>query len=388
MPLHKRVQTEAGSAQKTKGQVALVHDWLNGMRGGEAVFEALLDLYPDADVFTLIYEPSKLSSALQKKLERTRVYTPLIARISLFRAHYRVFLPLLPVLATLMPTTKYRLIVSSSHCVAKNVRKGKDAKHLCYIHAPMRYMWTRFHDYFGEGRASLPVRLGAALFRPILQWWDRHTAQTVDRFVANSAFIASQVKDFYGRDAAVVHPFADLSRFKSKPRHERENFYLMVGALAPYKRADLAVEAFGEMRLPLKIVGGGQDQRRLFRSAQERQYKTVEFLGPCTNEEIEELYSKARAFVFPGVEDFGITPLEALASGTPVIAVGMGGACETVQKDVGILYFPQTVQALQDAVLAMEAGQFNFSSSRCIESVQPFTRDQFLQKMQDQLSSL
>lgn len=388
MPFHQRVQTEAATSKKTKGQVALVHDWLNGMRGGEAVFEALLDLYPEADVFTLIYEPEKLSPELRSKLDRCRIYTPWIARFPLFRANYRVLLPLLPILAALMPTTSYRLIVSSSHCVAKNVRKGKDAKHLCYIHAPMRYMWTRFEDYFGAGRASLPVRLGAAGFRPLLQWWDRLTAQSVDRFVANSAFIAAQVKEFYSRDAAVVHPFADLSRFSSQPSHQREDFYLMVGALAPYKRADLAVEAFGEMQLPLKVVGGGQDQRRLFRSAQERQYKTVEFLGPRTNEEIESLYSRARAFVFPGVEDFGITPLEALASGTPVIAVGMGGACETVQKDAGILYFPQTVDALKAAVLSVEAGEVRFSARRCIESVQAFTREQFLKKMQEQLTSL
>jgi glycosyltransferase involved in cell wall biosynthesis len=388
MPFNRRVSEKTDSAKETQSQVALVHDWLNGMRGGEAVFDALLELHPAADVFTLIYEPEKLSQALQEKLSRTRVYTPWIARLSLFRKHYRVFLPLLPVLAALMPTTSYRLIVSSSHCVAKNVRKGKNSKHLCYIHAPMRYMWTRFDDYFGAGRASSWVRIAALLFRPLLQGWDRATARHVDRFVANSAFIAEQVRRFYGQEAAVVHPFADLSRFRSRPKHERENFYLMVGALAPYKRADQAIEALGDLQLPLKVVGSGQDQRRLFRSAQKKQYKSVEFLGSLSNKAIEDLYSRARAFVFPGIEDFGITPIEALASGTPVIAFGAGGACETVGKDVGILYFPQTVEALKDAVRSIEVGAVTFSATRCVESVQGFTRARFLKEMGDQLSSL
>src|SRR5690606_13274490 len=226
----------------------------------------------------------------------------------------------------------------------KGIAKADDAVHVSYVHAPMRYMWDRFDDYFGKGKAPLPVRVAAQLSRLYLQAWDRSVSQAerVNLLIANSAFIAEQIERAYGRRAVVVHPFVNYSRFTA-PRASSGK-YLMVGAFAPNKRVDLAIEAFNQLGLPLQIVGQGQEEERLRRLAG----PTIEFLGALANEEIARLYSEAEAFVFPGVEDFGITPLEAMAAGCPVIAYGAGGATETViDGESGVLFMEQTVSSLK-----------------------------------------
>jgi glycosyltransferase involved in cell wall biosynthesis len=311
-------------------KVALIHDWLNGMRGGEIVFDALLDLYPDADVFTLIYEPRKLSPEMREKLSKRKVHASWMNALVFTRKNYRQLLPLLPFAIRSFDVTAYDLIISSSHCVAKGVRKRSDAYHVAYIHAPMRYMWERFEDYFGKGRINPLIRLMAQMFRPFLQYWDKRTAQAdrVDQLASNSDFIGEQIERCYSRTATTVYPFAKLERF-NRPRTPG-NFYLMVGAFAPYKRTDLAMEAFARMGLPLKIVGHGQDEERLHALKIKLGAGNIEFLSRPSNDQIERLYAECKAFIFPGIEDFGITPLEAMASGAPVIACGEGGAKETV----------------------------------------------------------
>ncbi len=330
-------------------KIALVHDWLTGMRGGEYVLEAIAELTPGADVYTLISIPGKISPALA----RLPIKTSWLARVPGAEEKYRTLLPLMPAAISSFDMTGYDLVISSSHCVAKGIRKAPGAVHVSYVHAPMRYMWARFDEYFGPGQAAPHVRFAATLFRPFLRRWDRSVSgpSRVNALIANSHYIADQIKAAYGRASVVIHPFADLSRFTAPRRPGAD--YLIVGAFAPYKRVDLAIEAFNRLKLPLTIVGSGQDERKLRRLAG----PTVKFLGALSNDEIAALYSTCRAFIFPGAEDFGITPVEAMAAGAPVIAFAEGGALETVTPTTGYLFQPQTVDAIMAAVLKIETGE-------------------------------
>jgi glycosyltransferase involved in cell wall biosynthesis len=305
-------------------RVALVHDWMTGMRGGEYVFEAIAELFPKAELFTLLYVPASVSPTITV-LKR---HTSPLQKMPGAEKRYRSFLPLMPRWIEGFDLSEFDLVISSSHCVAKGVRKAPDAVHVSYVHAPMRYMWDRFDDYFGPGRASPPVRLAATLLRKRFQDWDRRVSQPdrVDELIANSKYIADQIEAAYGRKAQVIYPFSDFTRF-SRQRSPGKG-YLMVGAFAPNKRVEIAVEAFNRLKLPLFIVGGGQNKNRIAKLAG----PTVELLGNLSNDAIADLYSKCKAFVFPGKEDFGITPLEAMAAGAPVIAFGEGGVIESVKR--------------------------------------------------------
>lgn len=356
-------------------RVALVHDWLTGMRGGEYVLEAMAELLPGAELFTLLHVPGTISGPLT----RLPIHTSALQRMPGAANYYRHYLPLLPAFAATLDVRNFDLVVSSTHCVAKGVRKGPKAVHVSYVHAPMRYMWDRFDDYFGPGKTSTPVRIAAQLCRPLLQAWDKRVSQAnnVDRLIANSAFIARQVERNYERPASVIHPFANVDRFVS-PRAPGKH-YLMVGAFAPNKRVDLAIEAFNELKLPLKIVGKGQEEARLRRLAG----PTIEFLGAADNDTIAQLYATARAFIFPGIEDFGITPLEAMAAGCPVIAYAEGGALETVVDKITGLYFrEQTSGALVEAVRQLEYGGVVLHEDAIRAHARKFSKRRFQTELQ------
>ncbi|MBU6376701.1 MAG: glycosyltransferase, partial [Bdellovibrionales bacterium] len=333
------------SPQLASARVAIVHDWLTGMRGGEAVLEAIAELFPEAPIFTLLAYPERLSNGLRSR----KIVTSWLQNLPAAESRYRHYLPLMPFAVESLDLSGYDLILSSSHCVAKGVKVDPQAFHLSYIHAPMRYVWERFDDYFGPGRSGWLTRLGARVLRSWLQSWDLRSSRGVSTFISNSQFIADQVERIYGRKSFVVHPFADLDRFLQKTR-QAADFYLIVGAFAPYKRVDLAIEVFNELRLPLKIIGSGQDEDRLRALAG----PTVEFLGSCSDSEVAQALSNCRALIFPGVEDFGITPIEAMAAGAPVIALGQGGAKESVTSETGMFFPEPTKQSLQSAVMQWE----------------------------------
>ena len=348
-------------------KVALVHDWLNGMRGGEKCLEVLCELFPDADLYTLIHEKGELSHVI----ESMQIKTSFIQQLPFAIKKYRYFLPLFPLAIEQFNFSQYDLIISSSHCVAKGIKKDDSVYHISYVHAPMRYVWDQFETYFKQPRTSWITRLGANLIRSYLQSWDRKTSNGVDTFLCNSQNVRQKIFNYYQRESQVIYPPVNLSCFK--PGTSKEDYYLIVGAIAPNKRVDLAIEAFNRLQLPLKISGSGQDEKYCRTIAGEN----IDFLGVISNNQLIELYQRARALVFPGEDDFGITPLEAQACNTPVIAFGKGGALETVSNSTGIFFKEQNVDSLTEAVKKMEDNWKSFSPESFKQQISRFGRDIF-----------
>jgi glycosyltransferase involved in cell wall biosynthesis len=334
-------------------RVALVHDWLVGRRGGEAVLEALVRLFPNAEIFTLLHRPGSVGGLIETR----PIHVSPLQHVPGISRHYRNFLPLMPWAVRQLDVRGFDLVLSTSHCVAKGVRVPAGTPHLAYVFAPMRYMWDLFEEYFGPGRASWPVRLGARALRPSLQAWDRATASAPDVMLADSQHVARRIARAWGRTVEVVYPPVDVERFASGALGTGAGgYYLWVGALAPYKRLDVALEAFRRLGAPLWVAGAGQDAVRL-RTALP---SNVRWLGAVGDAELPALYRNARALVFPGEEDFGIVPLEAMASGRPVLALGRGGALETVTAETGLFFDAATAEALVEAVHRFESLETGF----------------------------
>jgi glycosyltransferase involved in cell wall biosynthesis len=362
-------------------RVSLVHDWLLTWRGGEKVLDAIAELFPQAPIFTLFHDPQDIPQSV----ESHRIVASVLNRVPLAKSRHRHFLPLMPGAMRLMDVGETDLVLSSSHCVAKGVRVPQSAKHLSYVHAPLRYMWDRFDDYFGPGKASLPVRLAARAMRPALRGWDVLTSTSVDRFVANSAHVARQIAQRYHRHAHVIHPPVELERFASQSLEGtgEGGYFLCLGALAPYKRLDLAIEAFRRSGRELWIGGSGQSSQWLRDLP-----PNVKALGQVSDADLPALYRNARALVFPGVEDFGITPLEAQASGRPVIAFGAGGALETVTPETGLFFAEQSVDALTHALIEFDAFEAGFEPATARAQAMRFSRRAFQQAIIEQVAAL
>jgi len=362
-------------------RVALVHDWLTGRRGGELVLAQLVRLFPDSEIFTLLHVPGSVGPDVESR----PIHTSPLQAIPGVAHRYRTLLPLMPAAMRFLDLRGFDLVISSSHCVAKGAHVPRGVPHLAYVHSPMRYMWDQFDAYFGPGRASLPVRWAAAASRPALQAWDRKTAADPDALVANSHHVARRIARFWGREADVIHPPVDLARFGlPAPAAGGGEYFLWLGALAPYKRVDVAVEAFRRTGQALWIAGDGQDGRLL----RDGLPPNVRWLRKVQDADVPGLYRGARALVFPGEEDFGIAPLEALASGRPVIALGRGGALETLTPETGLLFDDPTPESLTHALGRFEAFERTFQPPRARAQADLFSEERFRDAVRRKVEAL
>jgi glycosyltransferase involved in cell wall biosynthesis len=366
-----------GGVATTGPRVALVHDWLTGMRGGERCLEVFCELFPDAPLYTLLHVPGTVSPVI----ERRRIVTSFVQRLPAAVSQYRRYLPLFPAAVRGFDLSGYDLVISLSHCAAKAVRRPAGALHVSYCFSPMRYVWDLYDDYFGA-RAGVAVRTLMPPIAAALRAWDRRTAG-VDAFVAISQHIAERIRRVYGRAADVIHPPVDVARFR--PAARVDDFYLVVSALVPYKRLDLAVVAASQLRRRLLVVGTGPEEHRLRAAAG----PTVEFLGWRSDAEVADLYSRCRAVLFPAVEDYGIVPLEAAAAGRPTIALGRGGVLETmIGLDAGapptaVFFYEQTVAAMADAMVRFEAASHRFEPAALRARAAQFDRPIFRRRIAD-----
>jgi glycosyltransferase involved in cell wall biosynthesis len=328
-------------------KIALVHDWLTGMRGGEKVLEVLCELYPRAPLYTLLHNGGSVSAIIENR----DIHTSFIDRLPFKAKRYRNYLPLFPRAIESFDFSEYDLILSTSHAVAKGALPAPGALHICYCHTPMRYVWEMYDQYFGPGHAGLLTRTAMSYVAPRLRRWDIAASDRVNAFIANSLNVADRIRQYYHMDADVIYPPVDADQFSVSEGDD--GYYLVVSALVPYKRVDLAIETFRQTRERLLVVGTGPELKRL----QSLASTNIEFLGWQSGTELARLYARCRALIFPGIEDFGIVPLEAMASGKPVVAFGQGGTLETVvedpQRGTGVFFYEQTPEAMKEAIVKL-----------------------------------
>ena len=345
-------------------KVAIVHYWLVGMRGGEKVLECLCELYPDADIFTLVADREKLSPTILKH----RITTSFLQNIGGKRL-YQKMLPLMPQALEAFDLSGYDLILSSEAGPAKGIIPPPDSVHICYCHSPMRYIWDLYPQYYRK--AGWLARMAMRLTSSWLRAWDVTTSARVDHFIANSAFVAKRIEKFYRRDATVIHPPVDVSRFD--PSGAAENYYLCAGQITPYKRIDIAIEACSRLNKRLVIIGSGATKEMKRKAG-----PTVTFLDKVDDRTMALHFRNCRALLFPGVEDFGIVPLEVMASGRPVVAYRRGGAVETVAEGrTGVFFDDQTAESLMGAINHFEACLDQFDPAVIRSHAQDWNRDVF-----------
>jgi glycosyltransferase involved in cell wall biosynthesis len=353
-----------------KLRIALVHDWLTGMRGGEKCLEVLCELFPDAPLYTLLH----VKGAMSPLIESRDIRTSFIQHLPLVATQYRSYLPLFPCAIESLDLSSFDVVISTSHCVAKGAVTRPGALHICYCHTPMRYVWEMYDEYFGKGKAGLVTRAAMAIAAPWLRSWDVRTAGRVRYYIANSENVRKRIQAHYRMDAEVIFPPVDTRQFMVS-KHS-SGYYLIVSALVPYKKVDLAIEAFNRNGRRLVIVGKGPEEKKLRALAG----PNVEFLGWRSDDDLAGLYAGCRALIFPGEEDFGIVPLEAMACGKPIIAYGRGGALETVvEGETGTFFTVQSAEALGAAVEHAERTAFTPETIRAHALL--FSRDRYASEM-------
>jgi glycosyltransferase involved in cell wall biosynthesis len=367
-------------------RVAIIHDWLDTWRGGENVLAEIVGLYPDADLFALV---DFLPEALRAHILGKHARTSFLQHVPGAQRHFRMMLPLFPRAIESLNVSRYELVISSSHAVAKGVRTTEAQLHICYCHTPMRYAWDLRDQYLADGALASGVRgTFARLMLDRVRDWDRATSNRVDHFVANSAYIRDRIARCYERDATVIHPPVDVAFFTPSPTplapHARD-YYLTASRFVPYKRIDLIVAAFA--KLPAKrliVVGEGPEAPRIRALAG----TNVELMDELPREQLRELLRGARAFIFAAEEDFGILPVEAQACGTPVIAYGRGGALETVRnigspRPTGLFFATQTADDIAATVIEFDALQQNVAAVDCRDNAQQFSVPRFGREMRE-----
>lgn len=365
--------------------IGIVADWLVTYAGAEKVIKEFFTIYPDADLYSVV---DFLSDEARANFKDNRAKTTFIQRLPKAKRHYQKYLPLMPLAIEQLDVSQHNVILSSSHAVAKGVLTGPDQLHICYIHSPIRYAWDLQHQYLRESGMSRGIK--GALAKWLLhkiRLWDYRTANGVDHFIANSQFIARRVKKVYGRHADVIYPPVDVERFNFQS--DKDDYYVTASRLVPYKRVDLIVEAFTAMPdKKLVVIGDGSEIDKIKSKAGEN----VEILGYQSNETLQKYMEKAKAFVFAAEEDFGITPVEAQACGTPVIAYGKGGSLETVRpygvtNPTGVFFEEQTVSSLKEAVLKFEAIEDEILCIDCRSHAVKFSSERFRNEMNSYIES-
>jgi glycosyltransferase involved in cell wall biosynthesis len=356
-------------------RTAIVHDWLYTYAGSERVVEQMINVLPDADLFALFdFLPAGERGFIHDK----PVVTSFIQRMPFARTRHRQYLPLMPLAIESLDVTEYDLVVSSNHAVAKGVLTGPHQLHICMCYSPIRYAWDLQHQYLRESKLDRGLKsILARLLLHYIRIWDFRTANLVDHFIAISNFVARRIKKYYCREATVIYPPVDVEKYTLN--ENREDYYLTASRMVPYKKIDLVVEAFGEMpERELIVIGEGPDLRKVEKLA----VPNVRVLGYQSDEVLRDYMQRARAFVFAGLEDFGIIPIEAQACGTPVIAYGRGGLAETIKGldngiPTGVFFYEQTRQSLIEACMKFEDNQDRFSSQACRENAMRFSIPRF-----------
>jgi glycosyltransferase involved in cell wall biosynthesis len=351
-------------------RVAIVHDWLNQVGGAELVLEVLKEIYPQAPIYTSIYWPEEMPPGYRE----WEIHTSWLNRLPFIKKHHQPFLPLYPLAFEGFDLSRYDLVISNKSAFCHGAKTGRETIHICYCLTPTRFLWD-YHDYLLHEGIN-PVL--SAVLPPVLyslRRWDRAAADRVDDFVAISDTVRQRIRKFYEREAVVIHPPVDTDRFRQRESHD--DYFLIVSRLVPYKRIDLAVQAFNMLGFPLKIVGDGRDRPRLEALAR----PNVQLLGRLPDQDVADHLSGCRAFIFPGAEDFGIAPVEAQAAGRPVIAYADGGALETVVEGVTGLFFREaTAESLAEAVSRFDVNSFDGAAIR--RHAQRFGKEAFKSKLQ------
>ncbi|MDY0041856.1 MAG: glycosyltransferase [Desulforhabdus sp.] len=364
-------------------KVALLHYWLVKMRGGEKVLKEICTLFPAAPIFTHAYDPEGVDPVFHAH----RVQCSFLGRMPLAKTCYTHYLPLMPLATRLLDVKGYDLIISSESGPIKGIQKSSSTVHICYCHTPMRYIWDMYDDYFEH--AGFAERMFMNTLKGYLRRTDLMSAESVDHFVANSEFVAERIQRIYGRSSTVIYPPVDIELFENTTCREKEDYYLLAGHLTHYKRPDIAVKAFNRNGKKLVVVGIGEEWGRLRKIAG----RNISFVGSVDDEELRRLYTGAKALIFPGIEDFGIVPVEAQACGTPVIAYKKGGALETVLADKTGLFFPeQTAESLCGAIEEFESKEGIFECYLLREHARRFSshcfRERFAAFVREKMGTL
>lgn len=354
-------------------KVAIVHYWLVTMRGGEKVLEELCKMFPEADIYTNVYNPAKISNEIKKH----KIFTTKVNNFPMAKKLYQKYMPFMPKALMELNLTNYDLIISSESGPAKGICPAPNAFHICYCHTPMRYLWDMYHDYF---RKSNPVvKFFMKKMIPGLRQWDVMSSNLVDHFIANSSFVAKRINRYYNREADVVFPPCNIEKYINNPRNPKD-FYLFFGQLVGYKRADLAIEACIKANKKIVVIGDGK-------SKEAKKYEKtglVTFTGRVSDEQVAQYLSQAKALLFPGIEDFGIIPVEANSAGCPVLAYRKGGAIDSIKEnETGLFFDEQTVESLVDCINQFEKQENNFTNRENYKKhVQQFSNENFVKKIQ------
>jgi glycosyltransferase involved in cell wall biosynthesis len=353
-------------------KIALVHDYLIQYGGAERVLECIAEIWPYAPIYTLIYDEEKTHGIFKEK----RIYTSFLQNFPYSRKNHRIFPPLMPPAIEQFDFSQYDIVLSDSSSYAKGIITPPETLHICYCHTPMRYAWDDCQKYIDEFGFPNFVKKFIPFLMNYIRVWDRMSADRVDEYIANSRFVAGRIRKYYKKDSVVINPPVDIEKFHLDG--QQENYFLMVGRLMTYKRFDIVIEAFNKLNWPLKIIGRGPDEKRLKKLAG----SNIEFTGRLSDEDLAKTYARAKAFIFPQEEDFGIVAIEAMASGKPIIAFRGGDIVEHVnERQEGLFFNRQTPEALTEVLKKFNPDDFD--PHRIREKALPFERELFKTKIRD-----